>query len=192
MSFFGGWIMKYLTVGRDELTTVRKVEDTETIKPRGGLWLTKYENEHYNEWVDYILEDTVALVYKSRGSSIWKQPCSLVTLKESANIFTLNDADSLSFLKDRYPQVDNKFSYSELSKDYDGIYVDMYKLLMKVDDSRFYKFGVNSLILFNFDCIDYYQSGMVDIEPFDYEYGYCETVNYEIKCNDAKKRILRR
>ena len=184
--------MKYLTVGTNEIKSelFKSIEDTETIKPRGGLWLTKYENEHYNEWVDYILEDTIALVYKSKGDSIWRQPCSLVTLSESANLFTLNNKDSFEFLKNNYPLDDNKFSYSEISHKYDGIYVDMYKLLLEVNDPRIYKFGVNSLILFNLDCIDYYQSGVVDIEPFDYEYGCCEMTNYEIKYDSVKKRIL--
>ena len=53
-----GVSMQYLTVGTREIKRelFREIEDTENtnIKPRGGLWLTKYENEHYNEWVDYI------------------------------------------------------------------------------------------------------------------------------------------
>lgn len=188
--------MQYLTVGTREIKgeLFNEVEDTEctNIKPRGGLWLTRYENESYNEWVDYLLEDSVALVYKSRGDSIWRQPCSLVTLNESANVFNLSCKKDLDFLKENYPLADNKFSYQEISHLYDGIYVDMYKLLMEENDPRLYKFAVNSLILFNLDCIDYYQSGIVNIEPFDYEYGYCESPNYQIKYEDTKKRILKR
>ena len=186
--------MQYLTVGTNEIKRelFREVEDTSpsNIKPRGGLWLTKYENECYNEWVDYILEDSVALVYKSKGDSIWKQPCSLVTLNDGANVFNLHCKKDLDFLKQNYPLADNKFSYQEISHLYDGIYINMYKLMMEENDPRLYKFAVNSLILFNLDCIYYYQSGIVDIEPFDYEYGYCEAPVYQIKCDDTKKRIL--
>ena len=188
--------MKYLTVGTSEIKDeiFRKVEDTDatSVKPRGGLWLTKYENDHYNEWVDYLLEDPIAFYYKSTGSSVWEQPCSLVTLNDSANLFILNSKDALEYLKRNYPLDDDKFSYQAISNIYDGIYVDMYKLLHEVNDLRFYKFCVNSLVLFNLNCIDCYQSGIVNIEPFDYEYGYCEAPVYDIKCEDVKKRILKK
>ena len=110
--------MKYLTVGtseiRDDLFV--KPEDTiaTSVKPRGGLWLTQYHDERYNEWVDYILEDPVVLYYKSKGHSIWEQPCSLVTLKETANIFVLDSKESLDYLKQNYPLDDDKFSYEQI------------------------------------------------------------------------------
>ena len=191
--------MKYLTVGTSEIKEelFREIEDTDpvSIKPRGGLWLTKYENEYYNEWVDYLLEDSVALFYKSKGNSIWEQPCSLVTLKESSNILQLVNSDTFNLLKEKYYLDDDKFSYQAISHIYDGIFVDMYKLLYDADDKtrkRLYKFGVNSLILFNLDCIEYYQSGVVLIEPFDFEYGYCEESNYKICCDNVKKKILKK
>ena len=190
--------MEYLTVGTSEITRERflPVEDTEpnSLKPRGGLWLTKYHNEHFNEWVDYLLEDPTTFYYKSKGHSLWMQPCSLVTLSKSANIYTLKDNDGLSFLKDNYPLTDDKFSYEAISRKYDGIYVDLYELLKNVDSNtamRLYKFGVSSLILFNLDCIEYYNSGVVDIEPFDFEYECNEGTFYQIKCDNVKKRILK-
>ena len=190
--------MKYLTVGTNEITKelFREIEDTDpnNIKPRGGLWLTKYENEYYNEWIDYLLEDSVTFFYKSRGSSLWNQPCSLVTLKDSANIYQLFDENGLNFLKQNYHLDYDKFSYREISHIYDGMYIDIYKLMLKLDSDtrqRLYKFGVNSLILFNLNCIDFYQPGVVNIEPFDYEYGFCEVPFYEIKCDNTKKRILK-
>ena len=189
--------MKYLTVGTNEITRelFRNIEDTDasSMKPRGGLWLTKYENEYYNEWIDYLLEDSVTFYYKSKGSSIWEQPCSLVTLNESANILKLADNDTLNLLKKKYYLDDDKFSYQALSRNYDGVYVDMYNLLHDTDlktRDRLYKFGVNSLVLFNLDCIDYYQSGVVLIEPFDFEYGCEEMTSYVIQCDNVKKKIL--
>ena len=190
--------MKYLTVGTSEITRERfmNVEDREdkVIKPRGGLWLTKYENEYYNEWVDYLLGDSVALYYKSKGHSIWEQPCSLVTLNESANIYTLKDGEGLAFLKKNYPLHDDKFSYEAISHHYDGIFVDLRRLMLNTDletYQRLYTFGVSSLILFNLDCIKEYESGIVDIEPFDFEYEYNEGTTYQIKCDGVKKRILK-
>ena len=187
--------MKYLTVGTSEIKNelFRNIEDTDpiNIKPRGGLWLTKYENDHYNEWIDFLIDDPVVLYYKSKGYSMWKQPCSLVTLSNSVNLFDLNSKDKLEYLINNYPLNDNKFSYESISHIYDGIYVNMYNMLRQTEDRRFYKFGVDSLILFNLDCIDYYQSGIVLINPFDYEYGSSAMTEYEIKIDNVKKRILK-
>ena len=51
--------MKYLTVGTNEIRDdlFRNIENTESIKPRGGLWLTQYDEriKDYNHWVDFIL-----------------------------------------------------------------------------------------------------------------------------------------
>lgn len=192
--------MKYLTVGTSEITRdlFKKVEDTEAtnMKPRGGLWFTKYDESYsnYNEWVDYIIENPTVLYYKSKGHSIWQQPCSLVTLKEPAKLFYLNSKDSLNHLRNNYPLEDRKFSYEAISQVYDGLFVDMYGLLSDIEDdetrSRIYKFGVDSLVLFNLDCIDYYQSGVVLIEPYDFEYAKYEGTTYEIKYDNVKKRIL--
>ena len=192
--------MKYLTVGTREITQelFRNVEDTEpnNIKPRGGLWLTKYHSEFYNEWVDFILDDPVILFYKNRQNSIWEQPCSLVTLNDSAKIFCLDSKQNLDYLRCTYPLDNDKFSYQAISNIYDGIYVDMYHLLCDIDDDetrkKIFKFGVNSLILFNLSCIDYYHPGTVYIEPFDYEAREYEAISYEIKCDDVKTRILKK
>ena len=128
--------MQYLTVGKRDFVydSFRGVEDTDenSLKPVGGVWLTQYNNQYYNEWVEFILDDPVLLVYKNKGSSIWKQPCSLVTLKESANIFNLANQNDLDYLKQRYPLPGDKFSYKAMSSIYDGIFVNMYSLLRDV------------------------------------------------------------
>ena len=194
--------MKYLTVGTRDITEelFRDIEDAtiDSLKPKGGLWLTVFDERYknYNEWVDFILDEPVILFYKNRHNSIWEQPCSLVTLKDSANIFYLNGKDSLDYLKLNYPLNGQKFSYQEISQIYDGIFIDMYGLLCEIKDletrNKIFKFGVNSLILFNLSCIDYYQSGTVFIEPFDYEYGRSELTSYEIIYENTKKRILKK
>ena len=192
--------MEYLTVGTREIKQelFRSIEDTDAnnLKPRGGIWLTKYNNAFYNEWVDFILDDPVVLFYKNRNNSIWKQPCSLVTLNDSANIFNLDTSEKLEYLRSNYPLDNNKFSYRDISSIYDGIFVDMYGLLREIKDDKtreqLYRFGVNSLILFNLECINFYKSGFVLIEPFDFESRVYETVSYEIKIEDIKKKILRK
>ena len=124
--------MQYLTVGTREITQelFMNVEDTdkESIKPRGGLWLTRYDSQFddYNEWVDYMIANPVTLYYKSRNYSMWEQPCSLVTLHDNANIYQLNGQENFDYLRTNYPLANDKFSYEQISHVYDGMFVDMY------------------------------------------------------------------
>ena len=202
MSSEGDGSMNYLTVGTREITEelFKEVEDTDkdNIKPRGGLWLTKYDQLYgdYNEWVDYMISDPVTLYYKSRNFSMWKQPCSLVTLSDTANIYQLNSQESFDYLKSNYPLDNGKFSYEAISHIYDGIFVDLLGLLRNIEDanlrSRLLKFGVNTLMLFNLKCIDYYQPGFVLIEPFDFEYEAWDGTTYKIDIENTKKRILKK
>ena len=95
----------------------------------------------------------------------------------------------------RYMINNDAFSYVKMSSHYDGIYIDMYKLLFQASgndiSAKIYKFGVNSLVLFNARPIDYYQSGRVLIEPYDFEYNYHDGTTYEIKIDNEKKKILK-
>lgn len=194
--------MEYLTVGTNNITyeQFKEIEDTKTdiMKPNGGIWLTEYNPlyKNYNLWVDFILDNPNLLFYKNRSSNIWQQPCSIVTLKSDTNIFNLDDYDSWKYLHDKFPLNSQKFSYEKMTKIYDGIYVDVTKLFKRNLDDNLFKFirqyGVSSLLLFNLDCIDYYQSGSVNIEPFDFEYQAYDVISYEISYDDIKKRILKK
>ncbi len=196
--FAVGDIMQYLTVGTNKIVDelFKEVQDTGTanLKPCGGLWLTKYMGDNYNEWVEFIIDEPTTFFYKSRNYSMWEQPCSLVTLREDAKILNLDSKSKLDYLREKYPLDEYKFSYEIISKLYDGIFIDMYHLLYDISDSeirqRIFKFGVNSLLLFNLGCIDYYQPGIVSIEPFNYEYGMCELPNYKINIEPVKRKIL--
>ncbi len=193
--------MKYLTIGTSEITKERfvGVENTtmDSLKPSGGLWLTVYNEDFsgYNEWVDYLLNDNIALhEYKSYKEhySMWRPPCALVTLKEDAKIFMLDSKEKLTSLREKHPVGEDEFSYKEISLEYDGIFVDIYKLMRGMTDRnlerKINKFSVNSLILFNLDCIDYYQAGIVDVDSEHY-HPY-EGAPYEIKIEDTKRKIL--
>lgn len=192
--------MKYLTVGTNEIRDdlFRNIENTESIKPRGGLWLTQYDEriKDYNHWVDFILMHPNILFYKTKNGSPWVQPCSVVNLNEDTKLFSLDSVDNLDFLMNNYPLDDQKFSYQKLSKDYDGIYVDLGHLFHDNYDYKmrenFSSFGVSSLVLFNLDCIDYYQAGNVIIEPFDYEDSLNFDRYYQIDYSDVKKKVLKK
>ena len=194
--------MKYLTLGTEEIKDdlFRKVNDTDlknSMKPTGGLWLTEYDENisNYNRWVDFVLCRPHILFYKNHQNNPFIQPCSVVSLRENSNLYVLHNDQTLDYLMKCFP-LNNKFSYEELSKYYDGIYVNLGSLFMgkynKEVLNSFSSFGVSSLILFNLDCIDYYQSGIVNIEPFDYEGGEYFDKKYQINVSSEKKKVLRK
>lgn len=188
--------MKYLTVGTNEIREdlFRNIEDTESIKPRGGLWLTEYDEniKDYNRWVDFILMHPNVLFYKTKDSSPWIQPCSIVSLGDDTKLFSLDSVEKLEYLMRHYPLVGERFSYQDLSKDYDGIYVDLGRFSDSKKMNDFSSFGVSSFILFHLKCIDYYQAGNVIIEPFDFEDGLNFDRYYQIEYSNVKKKILKK
>ena len=193
--------MKYLTVGTNEIEQglFNEVKDTDlksSMKPIGGLWLTEYnEQKQMCSWVDFMMKHSHILFYKSRGISPFVQPCSLVNLKNNSHIYVLHNYQTLDYLMKCFPKED-KFSYEELSKYYDGIYVNYDGLFLSKYDSnvlkKFSSFGVSSMVLFNLDCIDYYNSGQVLITPYDYESGMDMPSGYRVEIDNTKKKVLKR
>ena len=172
----------YLTVGTDYISNdfFRKVQDSnnkDNMKPSGGLWMTKFQEEYptYNVWVDFIIQNLSVFFYKNPSSYLFSRPCSVITLKKNANVFLLDSKEKLDVLRKNYPKEVGYFSFEALSQDYDGIYVSLTKILPTLEleeQKQFRKFGVDSLLLFNTSCIDYYKRANLEIEPFDYEDFY--------------------
>lgn len=192
---------RYLTVGTNDIKTdiFRKIQDSPlngSIKPSGGLWLTDFNLSfpNYNSWVDYILSHPYILFYKNKSSDPFIQPCSIISLKDNVNIFYLSNLEQYEFLIKNYDKNKNRFSFEQLSHYYDGIYIDLFSLMdfLPPDNIKlFLTFGVNSLILFNLDCIDYYHPGIIKIEPFDYECNLNRGfIHYDIKWDNEKKGYL--
>ena len=193
--------MKYLTVGTKEIREdlFRDIKDTDlkySMKPTGGLWLTEFDENmrNYNRWVDFMLCRPNILFYKNRGNNPFVQPCSMVSLRSDSNLYVLHNDQTLDYLMKCFPY-QGKFSYEELSKYYDGIFIHLESLYHGKYDKdvlkKFSSFDVSSLILFRPDCIDYYQSGEVNINPFDYESGI-EPEIYKINIDKVKKRVLKK
>ncbi len=195
--------MEYLTVGTNKIRRklFKPIEDRKgasyivNIKPTGGLWLTEYNPEYanYNEWIDYLIDNPNVMAFKSKEYDIWNQPCSLVKLTDDSKIFTLENTEGYEFLTSRYPKDDNYFSYEAMSKNYDGIYIDILKLFNGIkyreQERLIRELCVRTLILFNYKCIDYYRPGYVSITPFNLDYGAYETAEYEIQCEKIRKRV---
>lgn len=193
-------MQKFLSVGKDTIThhsfwPVEDQEKPDKIKPLGGLWFTLFDPScpKYNEWVDYIIENPYILFYKYLKSG--HVPCSVVTLKENSKIFILKTPDDLNLLKAKYPHNIQLFSYELLSKDYDGIWVDYYYLMNSNLDGKvkniLENFSVRTLIIFNLNVIEYYQSAKLYLPDLDY-YGNNNTEvmeMYEIVTSDTKKKV---
>ena len=191
---------KYLSVGKDEIRedSFYGVMDTDKLKPNGGLWLTQHVSEDFNSWVDCILydEDLRYLWFKDRTrKNFFEQPCCAVSLIHKAHLYVLHNDQSFDYLMKCFSSNGDFFSYENLSKFYDGIYVSLsgylyhdYKEIVSKMRSEFVE---DSLLLFNLDCINYYQSGKVCIPPFDYECGE-RPGSYEIKLDNTRKRVLKK
>ncbi|MCI6266226.1 MAG: hypothetical protein MR598_05205 [Erysipelotrichaceae bacterium] len=192
--------MTYLTVGTSEILkkSFIPIQDSilnSSIKPSGGLWMTEFDVNlpTYNCWVDYILEHPYILFYKNKSKNPFHQPCSIITLKQNAKIFYLSTKEQYKYLLQNYQKERDKFSFEKLSNDYDGIYINLFSLSkdIKIEQMNLFStFGVNTLILFHPNCIDYYYSGMIHIDPFDYECKLnSEFIYYNIEWEQEKKYI---
>ena len=195
----------YLTVGTKEINynKFRKVSNynhDSKYKLSGGLWLAKhYDGINYSVWMDYVFNHKNVLFYKYgkylNNEYGWKIPCSLVELNSNNNIFLLDDIDKYDYLRNKYSLDKDSISYEDMALDYDGIYIKLGWTLKKNNYKydRFSSFGVDSLILYNLDCINNYNSGDILIERFNIDdYYMYDNILYDINISDEKKKVLKR
>ncbi len=200
----------FFTVGTNEISNdaFQSIQDSESIlsiKPKGGLWLTTFQKEipNYNIWADFLRTHPYLLFYKktkgqiSKNNSTYISPfqkeSSVVTLKKDASVFVLDNEEKLTYLKEHYPNFNGQFSFVKLSKDYDGIYIalnSLYRVLNYHDTQLFKPFGVDSLLLFRTNPIEYYQKASLEFEPFDYEdYISPADIQYTISVEDQTYQV---
>ena len=199
----GGIFMNlYLHVGTDEIRSdlfqpISDINSHSEVKPSGGLWLTKFNpnTPSFNHWVDYLIDHPYILFYKNEASNPFRQPCSVICLSKDAKKFNLKSKEGYQFLINNYSDNNGSFSFEKLSNDYDGINMEIWKFIRDCKDmdiaKKYLKYDVDSLILFNTDVIEYYCPGVVDIEPFDYE--FCskeEVINYQVLLDDTRKCVV--
>ena len=159
-------------------------------KPTGGLWLTRQDitNNLANEWVEYLAWHPYITIYghylNADGCAM---NCLLAKLKNKAKIFNLDSIEKLNYLQTKYPSP-NLFSYEALSSDYDGIYINIAKFYrFPIYKTYMQFFAVNTLLLFNLNCIEYYYPGIITIDDLDEEFQFnC----YHINLSKEKKEIL--
>ena len=187
--------MQYLSVGTNELQPNKfKSIKNGNPKPSGGLWTTQYNPNYttYNEWVDYLARHPYILFYKENYINPFLIPAVVISLQDDALIFKLSTKYQLDFLKTYYKSLDNWIDFEKLSHDYDGLYIDIYNLtreLSKDEVNKINSYSVNSLILFNLNCIKFYEKAKIEITPYDFEYEN-HFINYNISKEEEPKKVF--
>lgn len=178
-------MLTYLSVGTAKiLPELFKPIKNGNPKPTGGIWATKQNLDllNYNDWVDFLSWNPSILFYKSKSENPFIIPAVLITLNENAKVFNLGTKADLEYLKETFKTEDNWIDFEKMSLIYDAIYVNLESLYREVgndEQNKLKQYAVSSLILFNLNCIDYYRSATVEIEPYDYEL-FNKFTNYSI------------
>lgn len=186
--------MQYLSVGTNQiLADLHQPIRNGQIKPTGGLWATIHDPNYpnYNPWIEVLSIHPHILFYKNLHSNPFLLPASLITLNTNAKIFIIKTKNQLKFLKKYYPTNDDWIDFEKLSQDFDGIFLDLDRILQNIspEDRRKIKtFAVSTLIIFNLNCIKHYQKATVDIVPFDFEFEN-EFTDYQIIIDEEIKHI---
>lgn len=174
---------QYVTVGTETISSniFRKILrplNNYTFKPTGGLWAAEFNKYSISDWYEYMLtKDSYLQALKSF------KVAAVFTLKDAAKILTIDSCNQIKELAKKYPSyhhilglcepltTKNKiFDFEELSRDYDGVYVDYYKINFSGEIETFKTWSVNTLLLFNISCIESYQSiDIIPQNPFDSE-----------------------
>ena len=183
---------EYIMVGAPIITKeiFRKVLiplDNYSYKPSGGFWSSLYiGNTGISDWFSYLQDARSIARYKDINNS------TIFTLKEEAKILTVNNHKQILELARKYPSYHHQlgcheeitlsntiFDFIKLSGDYDGIYINYNMIVNENKTSVFNKFSVNSLLLFNLDCIKEYRTAPI-IYDIDYPYRFPEIIPHTI------------
>lgn len=164
---------EYIMVGAPIITKeiFRKVSrplNNYSLTPNGGFWASEHTGNLYNisPWFTHIKDDATSIAgFKKINQS------TIFTLKDNANILIMDSVQKAFSLADQYPSYhhilgyrceitsyNTTFNYEKLSQDYDGIYINSNYFENQFQTEIFDGIRVNSLLLFNLDCIKEYQT----------------------------------
>lgn len=173
---------EYVTIGtkniaEDIFRKILRPLDINFYKPNGGLWSSEFISRIYciSEWHDYLLyEDQETASYKNINAG------AIFTLKNNVKILNIDSEEKIIELSQKYPSwhyilthYDNPelniIDFETLSKDYDGVEVSINKLGYNKPGLTFNSWSVNTLLLFNLNCIEKYQSVDIEVSLFNYD-----------------------
>lgn len=173
---------QYITIGnpiisKDLFRNILRPLDNFSFKPTGGLWASEFIS-NFNKispWYDYLKEAKSITTYMLRYKDL--KLASIFTLKENANILIIDSVNQILELSKKYPSyhhilTNNNniiFDFEEISRKYDGIYLNYNNLLYQTTINTFDSWNVNTLLIFNLDCIKEYQTVKINIDFEDYD-----------------------
>ena len=107
---------KYITIGtpiisNDIFRNILRPLDNFSLKPTGGLWASKF-NLPYGKicpWFDYLLDARGIARSISEYRDLTK--ATIFTLKENANILTINTSNQILELSKKYPSYYQSLNY---------------------------------------------------------------------------------
>lgn len=166
---------KYVTIGIPEISKdiFRKVIrplNNYGIKPNGGLWASRFVSNIccISDWHEYLLFQSDELAY-TKNVNIG----CIFTLKDDAKILKLETKEDLLEVQKKYPSHYYKDEiipdYEKISKDYDALFLEYDRICFTDKRSIFKGWDVNTLLLFNLDCIEEYQTIEIYAKPQDYD-----------------------
>ncbi len=162
---------QYVTIGtkvlsKDIFRNVLRPLDNYSFKPNGGLWSSVHYKYMVSEWLDYVLTSHQSLLYYKNMTI-----ASIFTLKDTANILKIDTPQQIKELAKKYPSYHHIlgyysnltpqeaiFDFETVSKDYDGIYLNYYGTVLFEKIETFTSWSINTLLLFNLDCIKSYKN----------------------------------
>lgn len=173
---------KYITIGtpiisKDIFRNILRPLNNYGFKPTGGLWASKYNLPYARicPWYDYLLDASGIVQKLSEYKDLTK--AAIFTLKENANILVINKTAQILELAEKYPSyhhlLNNNFEISEkttlfdfedISKIYDGIYINYENIYYENKSTVFDTWSVDTLLLFNLNCIKEYQSVKINVD----------------------------
>ena len=182
---------EYITIGnpiitKDVFKQILRPLDNYSHKPIGGLWASEATSLIYGicPWYNYLLDARGIANCISQYKDLTK--AAIFTLKENANILTIDTYKQIQELSVQYPSHHHIlyyydkitpsttiFDFEEIAKIYDGVYINYDKLILDTRTIVFNSWSVNTLLLFNLDCIKEYKTAQItidfeDIDPFPY------------------------
>lgn len=173
---------QYITIGnpiisKDIFRNILRPLDNFSFKPTGGLWASEFIS-NFNKispWYDYLKEAKSIATYMLQYKDL--KLASIFTLKENANILIIDSVNQILELSKKYPSyhhilTNNNniiFDFEEISRKYDGIYLNYNNLLYQTTINTFDSWNVNTLLIFNLDCIKEYQTVKINIDFEDYD-----------------------
>lgn len=142
-----------------------------SFKPSGGFWACKHINNISNisEWFTHLMYDANSIaLYKNLNQS------TIFALKDSAKILTIDSSEQILELAKKYPSYhhilgyhseindsNTMFDFEILAQDYDGVYINFDYFNNQLKTKVFDSIRVNSLFLFNLNCIKEYQTALI-------------------------------